>query len=790
MKHKRLHISLPVFLLTILLAWGTATSAAPLSRLQALERARQAMSLQGINLEGTARLATKATAHQGTDAGDAYYVFSDGNHCVIAAGDDRLPPVLGYTDDGSMPADGMPPALIDMLSDYARAGQSTIRPGYTDVFMRIAPLLHSKWGQGAPFNLMLPEIDGKHAAAGSTAIAMAQVMNFYSCPLVMNNDLPAYLSATHLIEVPELHWDQFPIWTEFVPVYSYDDMSRSAAMAARLTTFCVQALQTDLDVTGSRASIADLARVMPEYFEYAPSARMLRRDYYTSDEWRQLIIDELSNRHPVIYRAQSANGEGHTFIIDGLNTSGLFHVNWGWNGQCDGYYALNDLYLDTPGTCENGVATSLGCDAAMVVGIRPYDPDVENYTSGDLSFYQLQLDRTRYDRSGPDEAFTGVTVTGRFTNGTPDIDAFDLGMALYDGQGQLVATVFDTWKSLIIPGYGATHAWPVTIGPDVPGGTYAMRPVSRIHGTAKWKLCNGAMSQWVQAVVTDTTLTLTPMGNAAPASLAVNSLSLGDLLTTGHEITASVNITNTGMRPFSYVALMVDSTKACVAQVEIEPGDTGDITMHFMAPDAGTHTLALTIGNSTCDTIHTSQFDIAPGDDATITASHFKAKDVKPGQLINSGTLECTVNVTNQGDSTYDDYIVARAYRRTGDDDATLHSTCRRRVNLAPNHTTSLSFSFNHLTGMDEYRVTVAHYSHGKLRDIIDSPFYTMIGDCPAGDVNGDRTVDVSDLNLCIDIVLDRIASETFDNRADANEDGTVDITDVNLIINLILKRE
>ncbi|MBQ0069579.1 MAG: hypothetical protein KBT09_07490, partial [Bacteroidales bacterium] len=51
------------------------------------------------------------------------------------------------------------------------------------------------------------------------------------------------------------------------------------------------------------------------------------------------------------------------------------------------------------------------------------------------------------------------------------------------------------------------------------------------------------------------------------------------------------------------------------------------------------------------------------------------------------------------------------------------------------------------------------------------------------GDVNGDGTVDIADVNAAINLIL----TTSFDANADVNNDNTVDIADINAIINIIL---
>ena len=55
------------------------------------------------------------------------------------------------------------------------------------------------------------------------------------------------------------------------------------------------------------------------------------------------------------------------------------------------------------------------------------------------------------------------------------------------------------------------------------------------------------------------------------------------------------------------------------------------------------------------------------------------------------------------------------------------------------------------------------------------------------GDVNGDGSVNISDINVVVNIILGFRANEETMLRADVNEDGNVNISDLNEIINIIL---
>ena len=56
------------------------------------------------------------------------------------------------------------------------------------------------------------------------------------------------------------------------------------------------------------------------------------------------------------------------------------------------------------------------------------------------------------------------------------------------------------------------------------------------------------------------------------------------------------------------------------------------------------------------------------------------------------------------------------------------------------------------------------------------------------GDVNGDGSVNISDVNVLISIILGATLDAETMKRADVNEDGSINISDVNEVIAIILK--
>ena len=55
------------------------------------------------------------------------------------------------------------------------------------------------------------------------------------------------------------------------------------------------------------------------------------------------------------------------------------------------------------------------------------------------------------------------------------------------------------------------------------------------------------------------------------------------------------------------------------------------------------------------------------------------------------------------------------------------------------------------------------------------------------GDVNGDGKVDISDVNIVINVMLGKDTNAIHKAKSDLNGDGKVDISDVNAVINIML---
>ena len=213
--------------------------------------------------------------------------------------------------------------------------------------------------------------------------AMAQIMRYYEWP-AETEAIPAYDQETyyggkwkvwHIDELPPVAFD----WVNMIDQYVVkDDVTGDTTIVgtevqqdavATLMRYCAQAHKMDLTPDGSGSYSESYPRAY-YYLGYAPSVQLVERIFWDIDEWEELIYNELSAKRPVQYGGYNKY-EGHSFVCDGYDGDGMFHINWGWSGSGDGYYALSVLnpYYDS----SLGRATQIGfcLDQHAIIGIQP-----------------------------------------------------------------------------------------------------------------------------------------------------------------------------------------------------------------------------------------------------------------------------------------------------------------------------------------------------------------------------------------------------------------------------------
>jgi hypothetical protein len=389
---------------------------------------------------------TEFLSHQGS--APAYYIFNAGNTFIIVAGDDRAREILAY---GDQPLDmaHLPANMQYWLTQYKQqieylhahpalqpSMQSPLRASTT-----VTPLLSANWSQNAPYWNECPVFGTDTCYTGCPATSLSMVFHYWKYPKQQTPAVSSYMLPSYGTFLPELVPTTFD-WDNMLDNYiagQYNDVQASAV--AHLMRYIGQAEEMDYTISGSGALGNDILRAV-KFFEYDQNAQLVYKTddlgyaNYTDAQWGSMIETELAAGRPIVYCAyDNLTGSGHAFNLDGVDSDGNYHINWGWNGRGNGYFALNAFsYNDY----------TFGTGQQMIIGIQP----PEGYQDPRLQAYPTTVMMQAYIGKPSTTSITlkGTNLTGdvALSLNDPDgafaIDATSLSQLIAEGGTEVTVT--------------------------------------------------------------------------------------------------------------------------------------------------------------------------------------------------------------------------------------------------------------------------------------------------------------------------------------------------------------
>lgn len=270
---------------------------------------------------------------------------------VFVADDDAIGrTILGYTEQGCFDADSLPTGLRDWLDQVSvlmtavhegKLNREFAQPTRTGQIV-VNALIKTTWNQYEPYNNLCPTRNGKRCITGCVATAMAQVMKYWEWPKHGYGSVTYYDEAGCGMTLSQDFSRNYYRWDKMLNDYSLAKgyTTEQADAVATLMRDCGYAV--NMCYTPSESSGGVSANIMRKYFHYSIATKDRYSGEYPKDMWHEFIQQDLREGRPVLYNGQSAKG-GHEFIIDGYDTNGYYHVNWGWGGYQDGWFMLTNL---------------------------------------------------------------------------------------------------------------------------------------------------------------------------------------------------------------------------------------------------------------------------------------------------------------------------------------------------------------------------------------------------------------------------------------------------------------
>ena len=317
-----------------------------------------------------------------TGAGDAlYYIFNTSDSYLIVSGDDRAREILAHG-DAPLDMNNIPCNMRVWLELYQ--GQMAYLLSHPDLsvesnvggprrvssqgYESVEPLLTALWDQGEPYNRECPEVNGHHSVTGCAATSTAMVFYYWKYPTGPTSSVPSYTTQTHNISLETLPSTTFD-WDNMLDRYYHGGYNDDQANAvAKLMRYVGQSEHMDYSPDGSGASSYRILSTIKRFGYDSDVELVSKEDWwsgvnYSDEEWGAIIQEELVNQRPIVMCAYTATWSGHAFNIDGYDASDdTYHINWGWSGTGNAYYALNAF---------KGGGEYFNVDQQLLIGIDP-----------------------------------------------------------------------------------------------------------------------------------------------------------------------------------------------------------------------------------------------------------------------------------------------------------------------------------------------------------------------------------------------------------------------------------
>lgn len=470
-----------------------------------------------------------------------YYIFNTSNGYVIVSGDDRAEEILGYG-DGPLDINTIPCNMKAWLATYkeqieylqAHEGMQVETPSMMAPSLRtpsVEPLLTALWDQEAPYWNMC-KINNNQCLTGCPATSAAMVFHFWKYPDFETPEVPGYrcelstgyysTSYVNVAALPPVTFD----WDNMRDTYTSGYSTQEADAVATLMRYIGQAehMAYGTSAAGGSGVDADSVSLIADAFTFfgydEETVRVVKKTssysggttLYTDAEWAAMIQEELSEGRPIVFCAIAGGffGGGHAFNVDGYDaSSNKYHINFGWSGTSNNYYALNAF---------NGSGSVFNQYQQMVIGIQP-----------PIKTPRLKTDKSELSM----ECFKNHTATGQFKltgrnlednvtltlNDENNVFSVDNVTYAPDEEGRLVQTVVVTYAPKAEGEYNATVVCSTPGVEDI---------VITLHGASDYELYRPYMLPVDEESVTTTSFRAdwtdnTPAENVLSYSLEVQT---------------------------------------------------------------------------------------------------------------------------------------------------------------------------------------------------------------------------------------------------------------------------
>lgn len=303
---------------------------------------------------------------------------------ILCGSDSLLPPVIAYSSSGSISSTDKSVMLLVRNTGYFWHSLENKNPGWEKLkqYEKLAEPIYwpaqgttttggwveTRWTQSAPYDDFCPmdPLSNQRSIAGCPSVAMSQILNYWKTTQNTRFDIDdryyhSYGGRNFWIDDDYQTYD-FPSFVQLnkdldtLDAHYQSGVSLTNKDKAAIVFACGIACTQVYSSSGS--GTFGVSQAFAAYQRFAFNDCILYTD--SSSDMLNTLISDMQNAQPAhLAVVDESDQYGHNVVVDGYNTDGYFHLNFGWGGSSDGWWLVPDTTFPYQMSVIEGVITGI-----------------------------------------------------------------------------------------------------------------------------------------------------------------------------------------------------------------------------------------------------------------------------------------------------------------------------------------------------------------------------------------------------------------------------------------------
>jgi hypothetical protein len=204
--------------------------------------------------------------------------------------------------------------------------------------LSIQPLVKTQWGQNGYYNDLCPydSVLERRTVTGCTTTAVAQIIKYHSHPDIgygkKTKNYKERIGGNITVDYgnTQYDWSSMP---DKVESFNFD--------VAQLMFHVGHALDVGFETNSSGGYENSFSWKF--FFGYEFDTKNVNNEF---DKFNNIFIRNLQDSLPVLIGGSISEVTEHVFVCDGIDENGLYHINFGYYGNRDGFYSLEEQNIN------------------------------------------------------------------------------------------------------------------------------------------------------------------------------------------------------------------------------------------------------------------------------------------------------------------------------------------------------------------------------------------------------------------------------------------------------------